>query len=790
MGTEARARLALGGVLALTLLAFGQLFAGDDYVGPALLGAMAATGAAMLCRRLGAGPWLTLWVSLVGLALYLCIVFESDELFYGLPTPQAAAGLINSVSRAIIASSADFAPVPLRPGYVIMTVAGLWACATLGEVATFRWRRPLLATLGPIALVAFLMIVGRSPLAGLLALVFVAALLTYWALEATHRLRSWGRWVGAWTNREGDADGVTGRVARRMGLGAVTAALVAPLIVPAFGSGVLTWRTPVEGGPGNGAAGSGSGPGGGGGAIDPFVELQPTLLRQTEDVMFTVQADAPSYWRLLSLTEFDGQTWTPGDFDTRPLEEGLVEGTSSENTTDVTQAYRLSGLKGEYAPAAEKPAEVTEGGEEFHADVETQHLKAADGSVAGLEYAVRSEVPDLEYNELRNAQTGDLGANQDVYLELPSDYDIRILRLAERWIDQAGATTDFDSLVALQDRFQASGEFIYSENVEAEEDDDYLYRFLTQTREGYCQQFATAFGVMARALGYPTRLSVGFLPGNVDPDDEGSYVVRGTHAHAWPEVYFEDYGWVGFEPTPRSIASLPHTREPQPRTDSGNPFSDIGPVLPLDGRSNPRAGEGGPLCEGLTQAECQANIANPGPDAALPRSPTDDFAWQERFAVIWRAALVLLALYLLLVPLSKELRTRRRYGRAKSPSSLTAAAFEQFLDDASELTLRRAPSESAIAYASRLGRRQLVGPLQAGRLAYLYERAEYSATGTNEGQAAESRRLARMLRRSMWKQASWWMRVRRLFSPTVLVASLRRSPRPKLRSRGAAQLDA
>ncbi|MPZ91871.1 MAG: hypothetical protein GEU68_09625 [Actinobacteria bacterium] len=786
MGTEARARLALGGVLLVTLLAFGQLFAGSDYVGPALLGALAAAGATMVCRRLGAGPWLTLWVSLIGLAWYLCIVFESDELFYGLPSPQAAAGLINSVTRAVSASNADFAPVPMRPGYVTMTVAGLWACTTLGEIATFRWRRPLLASLGPIALVAFLMIVGQGPLAALLALVFVAALLTYWALESTHRLRSWGRWVGAWTNREGDTDGVTGRVARRMGLGAVTAALVAPLIVPAFGSGVLTWRTPVEGGPGSGA-GSGSGPGGGGRAIDPFVDLQPKLLEQTEAELFTVQADVPAYWRLVSLTQFDGQTWTPGRFGTRPVEDGLVGGVSPEGTRDVTQTYRLTGLRGLYAPAAEKPAEVTEGGEEFHTDVETQHLQAADGSVADLEYTVRSESPDLDYDTLRTARVGDLGENQDVYTQLPSDYDVRILHLAERWIDQAGATTDFDRLVALQDRFQSSGEFLYSETVAPEDDDDYLYRFLTQSREGYCQQFATAFGVMARSLGYPTRLSVGFLPGNSDPEEEGTYVVRGTHAHAWPEVYFEDYGWVSFEPTPRSIASLPHTQEPLPRIDAGNPFSDIGPGLGLDGRNNPRAGVGGAACpEGLTQAECQANLANPGPDASLPRVPTDDFAWQQRFAVIWRVALVLLALFLLLVPLLKELRTRRRYGRAKSPSGLTAAAFSQFLDDASELTLGRAPSESAIAYVSRLGRRQLVSPLQAGRLAFLYERAEYSAPGTSEGQADEARRLARMLRKSMWTQASWWMRLRRLFSPTGLVASLRRSPRPKLRSRRAA----
>ena len=796
MGSEARTRLALGGVLLVTLLAFGQLFAGDDYVGPALLGAMAAVGISMLCRRQGAGPWLTLSVSLIGLAWYLCIVFESDELLYGLPTLRAAAGIFNSITRAASASNADFAPVPLRPGYVVMAVAGLWACAALGEVATFRWRRPLLATLGPISLVSFLLIVADGSLGALLVLVFIAALLTYWALESTHRLRSWGRWVGAWTNREGDPDAVTGRVARRMGLGAVAAAIIAPMIVPAFGSGVLSWRTPVEGGPSNGAAG-GSGPGGSGGAINPFVDLQPKLLEQTEAELFTVRAEAPSYWRLVSLSDFDGETWTQGDnSQSDALEEGVVAGPpQGESVTELEQTFELTGLEGPFAPAAERPVEVTEGADELQADVETQHLEAINGDVSELSYSVRSVRPDLDFDELTNADVGDLGDRQADYVELPSDIDPRILDLAERWIEQEGATSDFEGLVAIQDRFQTSGEFEYSDRVAPPEDDDgYLYRFLTESREGYCQQYATAFAVMARMLGYPTRVSVGFLPGGGNPEEDELFTVRGTHAHAWPEVYFEDHGWVTFEPTPRSISQPPaHTQELQTNgsgvATGGNPFSNPDPfsgTTGLDGRSGPRVGEGDAACPpGLTQAECQANIADPG-SVAGGRALDDEFAWQQRFAVIWRGALVVFALFLLLVPLLKEVRTKRRYARASSPSGVTAAAFSQFLDDASELTLERAPSESAIAYASRLGRKQMVNPLHAGRLAQLFERAEYSAMGTDSGQAGEARRLARSLRKSMWRQAPWWMRLRRLFSPTVLVAGMGRGLRLRMSSRRVA----
>ena len=64
-----------------------------------------------------------------------------------------------------------------------------------------------------------------------------------------------------------------------------------------------------------------------------------------------------------------------------------------------------------------------------------------------------------------------------------------------------------------------------------------------------------------------------------------------------------------------------------------------------------------------------------------------------------------------------------------------------------------------------------MNPLHAGRLAQLFERAEYSAMGTDSEQAAKPDALARSLRQSMWRQASWWMRLRRLFSPTALVAS-------------------
>jgi hypothetical protein len=79
---------------------------------------------------------------------------------------------------------------------------------------------------------------------------------------------------------------------------------------------------------------------------------------------------------------------------------------------------------------------------------------------------------------------------------------------------------------------------------------DPLVSFLTQTRSGSCEQFAGAFVVLARSLGLPSRVVVGFTAGRYS--GPGEVTVRGADAHAWPQVYLGPRaGWVSFEPTPQ-----------------------------------------------------------------------------------------------------------------------------------------------------------------------------------------------------------------------------------------------
>src|SRR6185437_4819598 len=98
-----------------------------------------------------------------------------------------------------------------------------------------------------------------------------------------------------------------------------------------------------------------------------------------------------------------------------------------------------------------------------------------------------------------------------------------------------------------------TGGFTYDTHVVTRANADAVSSFLASKR-GYCVQFSSAMAVMARLLGIPARIGVGFLPGTHQAN--GSYTVSLNDAHAWPEIYFTGVGWVRFEPTPAIRSGL------------------------------------------------------------------------------------------------------------------------------------------------------------------------------------------------------------------------------------------
>ena len=763
MGTEARARLGLWALIGVTLFSFNQVFEVDEYVGPSLLGALAAALICMAARRIGLSTFVAMIASVVGLLVYVTLVFALRTTMFGLPTGRTVTRISDAVVDAYRQSQIDYSPIPTRTGYVILIVAGLWIIATIGETATFRWRLPLVASIGPIALFSLAIVVGTGEGSPVLVAMFLAALLTYWALESSHRMRSWGRWVTPWAHQtDAQPESVTAGLARRMGYSTVAAALVAPFFLPAIGNGLLSWRSDVGGGPGGGSGPRETTSG----RVDPWVQLDPQSISQSSAELLRVTARTPDgepatgdYWRIVSLNSFDGGRWTNQGIDSEDFPSSGPEENPAADAEALIQVITIKGLVGNSLPAAVQPYSLRfdrqVDGQTASID-DTGSLRVSTGTRDGLVYRVVSATPDHSVGELRAAET-DTATLDAEYLEVPETVSPEVVALTERWT--RGAETDFDKLVALQSRLR---DFSYDLDVPPPDTGDYLTEFLLDDREGFCQQFATAFALQARILNMPSRVNVGFLPGSAE--GAGDFIVHGTDAHAWPEVYFgEELGWVRFEPTPRPDSTIvpEYSTQALPGVDPGGggaPNSGGGKQpgqLEVETPTNPNKGGGSRAID---------------PNAGAPAPAPEQSQWQRTFATLIRVVALGLLVFLALVPLLKEWRTRRRYQKAIGARAVAGAAFIQFEEEAADLASPRKSSESAQTFAERLTQRGEVTDRPAMRLAQIYEAAVFAPRDLESSEGAEAKALAGTLRQEMWSRASWWTRIARLFSPRSLWA--------------------
>jgi transglutaminase-like putative cysteine protease len=150
--------------------------------------------------------------------------------------------------------------------------------------------------------------------------------------------------------------------------------------------------------------------------------------------------------------------------------------------------------------------------------------------------------------ELRAAERG-YTPNDRYYLQLPTGLDARIAQLADSLT--SGLETRYDKVVAIRDHLYSFG---YTRDLPATDRQTTLHYFLFERRAGHCEYFSTAMVVLLRSAGIHARNVNGFLGGQWS--EFGDYlVVTQNEAHSWVEVWFPEYGWVAFDPTPPGAGS-------------------------------------------------------------------------------------------------------------------------------------------------------------------------------------------------------------------------------------------
>lgn len=215
-------------------------------------------------------------------------------------------------------------------------------------------------------------------------------------------------------------------------------------------------------------------------------------------------------------------------------------------------------------------------------------MQAGDQYIAGgyVSTATASDLSQVPYPHPKASDptTYPPGVLQ-LYLPSNETIDPYIKQVAEQ--ATKGTTSMYDAAQHLENYLRAG--FTYSTtNPDPPSNEDAVVWFL-QNKKGFCTFFATAMALMGRSLGMPTRVALGFTSGTYD-QEHGYYVVRGTDAHMWTQVYFGQYGWINFEPTAsfnkftRALDALPGTTPgangtttvttPNPHNDPGK---DKGP---------------------------------------------------------------------------------------------------------------------------------------------------------------------------------------------------------------------
>ncbi|MEJ5868933.1 transglutaminase-like domain-containing protein [Pseudokineococcus sp. 5B2Z-1] len=471
-----------------------------------------------------------------------------------LPGPAAFASgrLLVDEGMAVVRSSLP--PVADPQGLRLLVVGGVGAVAVAVDVLAVRLGRVSAAGAPLLALVATAAALQRT---GLPVAAFVVAAVPYLLLlraESRWREGRWGRTATRW--RRGGGRATRPRPPLVAAAATAAVALLAAVVVPALGP----WGgTGLLGAQGWGGGPAGSGPGGA--RVNPLLSLADDLGERSDATALTYRLEgggpATEPLRLVTVDVFDGDTWRPRDDGTslQPLEEGVPEppGLDVEAAVDAGVAVpqvlqvQVAALRQEYLPAPYPATAV-----ELQPDAGawgvrpgTLDLVGEGGTTTteGQTYAVRSLrlVPDAA--DLVEVG-GPPASVRTTWTELPDDLPPEIGELAEQ---VAGDGEPLQRVARLQAFFRDDGGFTYSEEAPGGTGAGSVAAFLDR-RSGYCVHFASAMALMARSLGLPARVSVGFLPGTAQAD--GSYRVRLSDAHAWPEVYLGSDGWVRFEPTP------------------------------------------------------------------------------------------------------------------------------------------------------------------------------------------------------------------------------------------------
>jgi transglutaminase-like putative cysteine protease len=709
---------------ASTAVLYADYFAGTGYLPVVLGAAVAGTVVAAVASWRRLPGWGTAVLATCVLLILAAGAVFTPTLRYGLPTVETARQLGTGLLRGWARMLTVNLPADVTPALLITPTLVLFAATCAATLLSLRTRAslsPLVPALAAYA-VALLLTGGRAAGGAPLAAAFALELLLL-ALVRVSRVDSPdpGRSTRSWRS------GGLGRVAFGLPVVLLIAGLAAAgaYTVPvADGSDPFDPRSVVpiplsiED------------------RLTPLATLKSQLREQPARKLFTVRVDGDAKAlgldrvRTAALDRFDGALWTSDD---SFLVAGhtLPRNTAVQHPRQVVAQVQIDALDRPYLPTVGWPVKLATSGLGFS---ETSGvLVSPAASLEGLRYDVTCELrPGDDQLAVATLDDRDTARYTDLPKEgLPPDIVARAAQLTDRH------SQPYAKLKALEEYLHA---LPYSLDARPGHSYDALKRLFSssaQDRVGYAEQYASAFAILARSQGFPTRVAAGYLLRDSGRAG-GAWTVTTADAHAWPEVAIAGYGWVPFEPTnfTRTKAVPPEEQE--------------------------KAAE--PSKEGDSEERGSKVTVDPN----LPGGPTTR---QRVIAGALITALVLGTLLLLIPMLTALEKARRRYRRRRGlPAARVVGAWHDVADRLVEhgqpVSRASTPIEVAAAAQDRHGEAASAVAL----LAPIVTAAVSSPHPPNEDLVREAWRLNGQIKRDLrrhrgvWRGARGWIDPRPLFS--------------------------
>ena len=715
---------------------------------------------------------------LAALLLYLNLILSSKQSWAKIvPTGKSLHHLVTLAHNGM--GLAKFAPpVTGSKGVILLAAASIGLVAIVVDVIAVRLNKPAIAGL-PLLVLYMAPIATAAKTGGVgNVITFLLAATGYLGLLASdgrNRLRGWGRVVTVWhyageDDRLGGAD-IRGLAAtgRRIGLAAVCAAIVAPLLLPSLNLHRLFEK-------GNGGTKVINA-----GLPDPVDQLKGLLIGQSNTPVLSYQTSdrnageylgvytlnynpALGIWKLIP----PSKTITVGSVTMRPP-PGVGRTTPvSQTTTHIKLDHVVGSTAGFnfpvfFLPLPYWPEQLTVQGTWTEAS-DTLMVYSGGSDHSNMRYSVISgQVDPTGAEEASKAKIpNDVIAS---YLGFKSSVTPQLTRIAQQVTKDA--KTQFEKAIALEKYFQ-SGQFQYTLSaLDLPNSPQGLLNFLTKDRRGFCEQFAFAMAVLARLVGIPSRIEIGYTAGHKQAN--GLWKVTTADAHAWPELYFPDLGWMRFEPTPGGTAGQGTAQQPGYATH-------LAPITP-------RVGTGPTGTPTTNPNKINGNPA-PGPHvrAPAPGGVAGEFpaAKHKGHLPIAQILLAVLALLILAgaVPGTARIITRsRRWRAATDDRSLASAAWQEVCANLDDLGLDRKVSESPRALARRISTEGDIDESAREalrRIATVVERIRYAPTPAPAA-AASMRADVTEVRRSLARNSTTLRRLNaRLFPASTVTPMLHR----------------